>query len=313
MAETAIVLALVGLLSLLVERTMTSTRDADLLLHATRSALERGQRLAFDLREMIVGSRRIFQDDDVGRGYLDALDLSRDPRRPGSRLPRFDEAGPLGPDAVGTPATGNVLLFVREGEAVAAVADAATRKIQRIDTYRFVCAYPSQTARRLVFGGPPAVDLVVWRSVAFPSRAQILAIADATERRNVVADLVSRFGHTHAWDAGASADAAFYALDALGTIDAVPFADPMVAEDAAVSDRGRLVAAGLQLAATRTDAFATRPVFTVEGTWAPDGFELKVAGPSGSRKVWFHLVVEGPAGRGSVAQPHTMIASARDL
>jgi hypothetical protein len=313
--EIAVVLSLVGMLSLLAERTLTSTREADHRLEATRTALDRGQRVLFELREDVTASRRMFQDDPVGTAYRDALDLGAAPPLADSRLPRIDETGSLGPDAAGQGGlTGNVLLFVREGDSVGAVADPAARRIRRVDTYRFVCAYPTRTARLLVFGEPPAVDLVVWRSVAFPSRGQILAIADPDERRSVVADLFARFGHRHAWDAGAPVDAAFYALDATGGIDDAPTPDFVVAEDPAVSDGGCLVSARAQLARAREDV-VTRAVFAADDpqVWSPHGFEVKVAGLSGSRKVWMHLAVECPAGRASCIERHAVIAAAKDL
>jgi hypothetical protein len=264
---------------------------------------------------MVVGSRRFFQDDAVGRAYLDALDLSAAPRLASARLPRIDEARPLGPDEPGDPFVGNVLLFVREGDAVGAVADAAAQRVRRVDTYRFVCVYPSRTARRLVFGQGPALDLVLWRSVAFPNHAQILAIADPTERASVVRDLETRLGHGFAWDPAAGADDGFFALDEAGTVEAVPTPGLVLAEDAALSEGGLLVSRGAQLAPTRTDAVATRPVFAADdpSEWSPEGFEIKIAGASGSRKVWFHLVLECPAGRTSAVQGHTVIAAAKDM
>ena len=49
-------------------------------------------------------------------------------------------------------------------------------------------------------------------------------------------------------------------------------------------------------------------------TWVPDGFEVKITGLSGSRKVWMHLVVESPGGKGIVGvQSNTVIAHPRDL
>jgi hypothetical protein len=315
MTEIAVTISLVTLLSFLVERTLTSTREADFRLEATRTALDRGQRILFQLREDVAASRRMFQEGPVGAAYWDALELDAAPPLAGCRLPRIDETGTLGPDVPsGDPFTGNVLLFVREGDAVGAVADPATRSIRRIDAYRFVCVYPTRTARLLVTGEPPAVDLVVWRSVAFPSRAQILAIADVDERRRVVTDLFTRFGHRHAWDAGAPADAAFYELDAAGDMDPTPVANPTIEEDAAISEGGTLVAARAQLARTREEV-ATRAVFAADDpqVWTPHGFEVKVAGASGSRKVWLHLVVECPAGRASCIERHTVIAAAKDL
>ena len=99
-----------------------------------------------------------------------------------TRLPLIDEVGELGPDESGDPMTGNILLFVEESDPVPCVADGATGTIRYVDTYRFVCVYRSATDVSLVTGSPRAHDLVVWRSVPYPNRAQLLAIDDADER-----------------------------------------------------------------------------------------------------------------------------------
>ena len=48
--------------------------------------------------------------------------------------------------------------------------------------------------------------------------------------------------------------------------------------------------------------------------WAPDGFEVKVVGSSGSRKVWTHLVIETQSSKGRLAaHTSTVITSTRDM
>ncbi|MCP5110460.1 MAG: hypothetical protein GY953_06455, partial [bacterium] len=165
-------------------------------------------------------SRKLFGSDTVGDGYLQALDLSRDPPAAAARLPVFDEVNGLGPDISGDPRTGNMLLFVRESDAAPAVADPSTGKIRYIDTYRFVAVYPRLSTRFIVQDAPRelAKDLVLWRSLAFPSHSQIMAVTDATERANVVRDLYDRFEYGMAWDPNGSVDSAFYAMDTLGNV-----------------------------------------------------------------------------------------------
>lgn len=316
--EVVITLGIVSLMALVVERTLASTNEAERYLSAIRKATERGQNLAYEIREAVSASRKLFGNDATGQGYFGALDLTRDPPDAGARLPRFDEVNVLGPDKAGDPHTGNILLFVREADAAPTVADPASGKIRYIDTYRFVCIYPRVTDRYLVQDEPRqlAKDLVMWRSGAYPSYSQIMAITDPIERENVIRDLYTRFEYDLAWDPNAAVNSAFYAMDALGTMSSTPTPSPTIDEDLNISDRGRLVYANVQLARTTTASHTRRPVFTLDdlATWAPDGFEVKIVGASGSRKVWLHLVVEVQAAYGRVAaHGSTVIASTKDL
>ena len=161
--------------------------------------------------------------------------------------------------------------------------NAATKKMRLLDTYRFVCVYLTQSSRKLVSGGPASLDLVEWRSKGFPSYSQVTAISDATERANAVKDLYTRYGYDYLWDSGAAVGAAFYAIDGSGTIASTASAVATVPEDLNVSVRGRFVAGNIAVARTDMTSKPRQPVFTTEpvATWTPDGFEVKVVGPSG--------------------------------
>ena len=314
--EITVSLVVLTLLALAVERTLTTTKDSERYLTAIRRATESGQRVCYEVFKTVSTSRKLFQDDTLGRGYLDALDLSRLPLAPNSRLPLIDEVGELGPDTVGDPKTGNVLLFVEESDPAPCVSDGTTGKIRYIDTYHFVCVYRSATPTSLVTGAPDAHDLVLWRSVAYPNRAQLVAIEDADEQRNVVVDLHDRYGLDTAWDPGSPVEAGFYPLSPLGVLSAGADNLPEIAEEQDLTSSGRLVPARVQLAPTDPESARRMAVFSVDdpADWEPDGFEVKIAGASGSRRIWIHLVVESPASAGRVAvHRSTMIASARDL
>lgn len=313
--EMVMVLAILALMSLVVERTLAAAHDSERWLGAVRKVTERGQKVAYHLREIVSASRKVFSNDATGQGYLDALDLTRDPRIVSSRLPVIDEIGGLGPDAAGEPRTGNVLLFVREADAAPAIADPATKTVRFIDTYRFVVVYPRLSDTYVVTGlnQQKAWDLVIWRSEPYPSFGQIQEIADPTQRQNVITDLYNRFGYDYAWDSNEDADNSFFAMDALGSISGTATPGLTIEEDVAVSERGRLAYANVQLAATDNARYDRRAIFTTDA-WAPHGFEVKIVGASGSRKVWMNLVVETQATRDQLAtQPCTVIASTRDL
>jgi hypothetical protein len=316
--EVAVVLGIVAATTVVVERTVAAIHGVERTMRSVRNTTQRCHQTAYRLRDMVTSSRKLFGSGALGDAYLAALALGSRPAAPGSRLPAFDEVGPLGPDAPGDPRVGNVLLLVREADPVPCVADPATKKVRRIDTYRLVCVYLSPTARTLVTGGAPANDLVEWRSWAFPSYGQVASIAPASERASVVSDLVDVYGFDELWDPNAPVDAAFWDIAAGGSIagSAGPPKAGRIEEDPLVSKGGRLVYANVAVARSDVASRPRRPAFAVEpiAAWAPDGFEVKVCGTSGARKVWVRLTVEQEAYRGQVpALDVSVVANARDL
>ncbi len=317
--EMTIAMAVLAIISLAIERTISVTRDAERDLKGMRRALERGQRLGYDIRRTVSSSRKLFQNDTIGLAYLDALDLDgiSEPI-PSLRLPMFDEINGLGPDTAGDPRTGNALLFVREADPAPAVADPATGKLRYIDTYRFVFVYITETQRYLIeeTDRKKARDLIFWRSVAFPSHVQIDSISDPAEKASVIQDLFTRFEYEYAWDPAAPVETAFFQMDGTGAMNTTPTTDFLIERDASLIERGKLVYANLQLARTVPTNFARRGILTMDdpATWVPDGFEVKIAGTSGSRKVWMHLVLETQSAKGRVAvHASTLIANTKDL
>ena len=315
--EISVVLVLLTAMAAIVERTLTSTNRADAYLSALRRAKQRSETAAFGVYEAVSASRRLFENDDVGTGYLGALDLSRFPLATGSRLPKIDETGPLGPDRPGDPRTGNILLFVREVDPVVASADPTTYPQRVIDVYHFVCCYPQQTNRNLITDHPGrARDLVIWYSIPFPSYQQIAAVSDPDERKKLLEVLRDTYGFDTAWDVCCPVDDAFHRINENGQLVASPEPDFLIPEHPGLSEGGLLVHHDTQLAPTEAERRLRRGVFTVDniGFWAPHGFEVKITGASGHRKVWIHTVVEAQALRGETAMhASTLIASVRDL
>jgi len=314
--EMIVVVAVVGLMALVVQSTVSGLTATERSLRAMRNTVERGQRGLSAVRDSVSTSRKLFQKDTVGNGYLNKLALGSLPLLAGSRLPVFDESNPLGPDVAGTPMTGNVLLFVREADPLPCIADPTTKLVRLIDAYRLVCIYTTQTTRRVVAGGPLSLDLVEWRSVVFPSYSQVTSISDSTQRTRVVKDLFSRFGRDYLWDPTGSVTTSFYGIDGLGTVAASPTAVTTIAQDRNVSNAGRFVYANMDVARTDATSKPRTPLFTADdpAVWTPNGFEVKVVGPSGSRKVWLRLTIEQQASKDCVpAQETTAVVSTRDL
>lgn len=331
--ETMVVVVMLASASVVMNMAVSTTQSADDYLKALGRATERGQRITFEVADLVSQSRRIFEDDEMGQEYLAALELGTTRPDTGARLPVIEAASALDVDTADASYTGNMLMFVREGDAAPAVADATQKLTRDIDTYRMFAIFPQQTDRYLFPSGAAARDLVIWRSLAYPSHEQLMAIGNLDQRKAVVMDLVERFGFTYAWDPREYIGSAFYALNASGEIALEPelagqiAIDPLlpevttplfvIPEDRALSQRGRLVYAGVQLAPTDPTVALRRAILTAEdvSVWAPNGFELKVSGPSGSRQVWIHVVVEVPAvdGRKRATQACTRIAHTRDF
>jgi prepilin-type N-terminal cleavage/methylation domain-containing protein len=317
MLEIMIVVVILAGMSLLINEALMTTQHTDGLLRAAAEASQRGQKLTFEVTSLVSESRHLYEDDAQGQGYVAACDLSRFPLAPGARLPIIDADPDMRIDEPTELRAGNMLLFVREINASACVADRRKARMRWIDTYRMVAVYPTVVQRRLRNDRAQSRDLVVWRSVPFASYPQLMEIGDEDERTSVVKDLANRYGITHAWDPSATVEAAFHAMSGSGGLSELPDLDFQLDEDELLSEGGRLVYAGVQLAPTDAGYKRARAVLAAEtvDAWVPNGFEVKIGGPSGSRKVWIHTVVEAASrnGKQSAIQDYTTTAHVRDF
>ncbi len=316
--ETTLVLAMTTLLAWVVERTFTSTTDADRHLAGVQKSTDRCQGLSYRIRELVSASRRLFGRDTIGEGYRDALQVDRVVPVSNLRLPVIDPVGRLVPDETGVPTTGNCLLFVGETDPAEVVVDATTGATRFIDMYRFVYVVPVVTGRFVTTRQPrtAARDLVIWRSTAYPSHTQILGLSSAAHREAAVSALVTSYGCRFAWDPSGAVDDSFFAMDEFGALATSPEADIEIEEDPDVSSVGSIVASGLQLAPSDTtrESYDRRAWMTSDLGWWPNGFETKIVGGSGSRKIWMRLTLEAPSGGPStVVHASQVIASAHDL
>ncbi len=314
--ELAVTTVILASATLVIERTVSGVREAERTMKAFRNVASRGQEGAYRLRDLVAGSRKLFGNDANGNGYWTLLNRTLRPPLVGSRLPTFDEVNPLGPDDSGSPKTGNVLLFVREADPLPCVAVASTKKMRSVDTHRIVCAYLTQSSRTLVAGGQPSLDLVEWRGEIYPSYAQVKAISVSAEKTSVVKDLYNRYSCDYLWDPTMPPTQAFYAIDGNGNVAASPTTPSTIPEDRNFSKGGRFLSGNIAVAWTDLTSRPRTPVFTTEpvATWTPNGFEVKVVGASGARKVWIRLTIEQQASAGCVpAQQMTLVANARDL
>lgn len=316
MIEVAITAVLLAMTTLVIERTISDVRETERTMRAVRTTALEGQEVAYRLRDLVAGSRKLYGNDSAGNAYLALCDRLRFPPLVGSRLPKIDETNPLGPDEAGNPCTGNVLLFVREAAPLPCVAVASTKKMFHVDAHRMVCVYLTRTARSVVAGGSAALDLVEWRGDVYPSYAQVKAMTSSTEQKAVVKDLYSRWAVDYLWDPSQPPTAAFYAIDSLGNIAATPTVPAKLPEDKNFSRGGRFSLANVAIADTDMTSRPRMPVFSADdpAVWTSHGFEVKIVGASGSRKVWIRVTVEQQAAHGRVpAQQTTVVANTRDM
>ena len=71
--EMVVTTAILGLTTLVIERTITSAMDAERSMRAVRNTADRCQAAAYHLRDEVTGARRLFQADTVGMAYLAKL------------------------------------------------------------------------------------------------------------------------------------------------------------------------------------------------------------------------------------------------
>ena len=316
--EIVLVLTMTSMLAWLVERTFTTTSQADRHIAAVQHATDKGQRLAYKLRELVSASRRLFGRDAVGADYLSALEIRRIPAAPDARLPLIDPLGDLVPDEVDQRLTGNSLFFVRESDPAEVVVDPVAGTVRYIDTYRFIYVYPADTPTIVSQKQPvtPARDLIVWRSETYPNYMQIIGLPTADQREHAVKELVNRFHYQYAWDPSGNVNDSFFAMDTFGAISASAETTFTILEDMNVSNVGSLVYVNLQLCPSdiTRESYDRRAWMTRDNDWWPHGFETKIVGGSGSRKVWMRLTVEAPSvGAQTVVFASQLIASAHDL
>lgn len=315
--EMAITVSILTGLSIMSAQSFSGMRDTTDVLASLRRAQHGTEEVSYQIHGMITSARRTFPRGVLGNGYLDAIDFGARPLAPGARLPLPDELGVLGRDEADEPRTGNVLLLASEIDPIPCPANPATGAVRHIDVYRLLAIYPHASARRVVVSrNESGLDLCMWASVGYPSHVHLLAINDTVERARVVAALRTVYGCRYAWNPDKPVDQAYFAIDATGAISALPEPTPPIIEDAGISPGGRLIHRNLQLARTQAGSPQRGSMLTVEAPadWAPNGFEVKMAGTRSQRRIWFRLVVEAQTVTGrDVAYDTELIAALRDL
>jgi len=294
--EMTVTLAIVSVLILLVYSMIEQTVRVTMFTESHNELAVMSQKAVNAMSSELVQTRMAFQEDALGSSYRAALQLpAQYPVWTDSLLPLFQNGTTIAPDTT-TRFTGNSLLIARQLEPVSVFYDhdgnVNTPEIEFLaDVYRFEYVYLTASGTLL--------DLVMSTSIDYADFFQLSAMG-ATATGRIVQKLLAR-GLTRAWDPGQTLAGAFYALSGAtdGTFDA-PLANPRI--DLARSKtllpglRGGRISGKMFFSVAQTPyplripvrvfapADATRPGF-------PSGFEVKIAGPSGSRQVMTRVVL----------------------
>jgi hypothetical protein len=292
---TGMVLAIDSLLmgSVSTDRTvrrLTRVREAtEVTLGALRDSLEVAVFLA--------------QENDVGRRYLDSLDIDRAPPMLGGRLPIVDQAGIFHRERLGEKSTGNILLFAEHERTISFTASSGS--LYRVPIYRMHLVYLANLPdpRRV---SKPGFDLCRWVSEPMADAGRIEAIQDPDDQIEVIQRLLAGNGAEGRAGAGLSLawrvaedpalDTTFQRLTSIGTLAKV-----LPGPRSVRPDRDALVRrlSPQRLAVATNDApdrfgvarFARKDL---SGPGYPHGFEVQVIGSDSSRRILVSLSILEP-------------------
>jgi hypothetical protein len=293
--EVVISLAILSMLFLVILRSTLSVADSNTSMESFNAILVKTQAAMAELHEDVSTCRRTWIEDATGRGYFDALEFGATPRATSCLLPIIDPLGEFTLDVPADRKTGNSLLLA--GEMAPHDFIASDARAYRVNVYRLVCYYVAD------YGFPVApglsrFDLVRWESMAFADWATLTAISNATARQEMVADLVNTANIKYAWDPSQAVTAAFFELDTdVAVTPEATFSIPASPVQARYPKAYyRRYNASLSQNNTITGTEAAVPKFTqplaLPAPGFPHGFEVKIVGPSGARKIKTRIVAE---------------------
>jgi prepilin-type N-terminal cleavage/methylation domain-containing protein len=310
--EMTVTLAIVSVLMIAVYAMIEQTIRATLFNESHSDLAVLSQKAVNGVQGELLQTRMVFQEDALGSSYRGALQLSpRYPVASDSLLPVFDTVTVINPDT-NTRFTGNSLLIVRQLEPLSITYDhdnnGSTPEIEFLaDLYRFEYIYLSQSSTPNFSGSGRSLDLVQSTSIDYADYFQLSAMG-STAIRSIATKLIAR-GLSRAWDPGQPLTSSFYTLSGAtdGTFDAalsnpVPRIDLARAKTLMPGLRGGHIGGKMVYSVAFNPASPASPyplripirVFAIADPNRPNfpsGFEVKVAGPSGSRQVMTRVVL----------------------
>lgn len=313
LVELTVVLAIVSGLLLICYSMIEQTVRATMFNESHNDLAIMTQRAVNLMQLEIVQSRAVFQEDAIGQGYRTALQIpAAIPRWMNTLLPMLQIDPTMAPDT-GTGAnrfTGNSLLVVRQLEPLSVMYDhdnnAGTPNVEFLaDRYRFEYFFLSPNAGRSFANSGFTLDLIQSTSIEYADYFQLASLTPAQIQRIVPAIIAA--GITRAWNPGQPIASAFYAMSGAtdGAFDA-PLVNPSIAIASNASLfpglRGGRISGRMDysLAFVPASPAAPYPLRMPINVYAqsdaslprfPAGFEVKITGPAGSRKVMTRVLL----------------------
>ena len=307
--EMVVVLAVVSGLMLIVYSMIYETVHATMSNESHNDLTVATQRAVNALQTEVVQSRTVYEENAVGAGYRAALTPAPAGVWTTTRLPILQSDPLLAPDTgTGTSRfTGNSLLLARQLAPLSVMYDddgnAGTPDVELlVDRYRFDYFYLARDTVKSFSGTGFVLDLKEATSEEYVDYFELNSLGAAKLRRAI--PRVQAAGFTRAWNAGQPIATGFYDLAgaADGTFDA-PLGTPSIAVVKTVSLLPELRQPQISGRMSYSVAFPSTPPFPIRVPIAsyakvdpslpgfPAGFEVKIVGPQGTRKVMTRLLM----------------------
>jgi prepilin-type N-terminal cleavage/methylation domain-containing protein len=289
LVEILTVLAVVSVLMHVVYTFLEDAVHASMFAESHNDMTIMSQRVMNRLQDEVMQSRVAFQEDATGSGYRAALQLPASPPRWGDTLlPVFQTETTADPGV--DQRAGNSLLIVRQLEPLSVMYDddatPGTPEIEFLaDRYRFEYEYLVANGARHFSGTGFYLDLMESRSFEYADYFQLKGLTSA-QLKSLVPKLQAA-GITRTWHPGQPIDSSMYDL---APAAAGAFGTPLVKPQIAIATTASLlpdmreerISGGMDYSIAFTpNAY---PKF-------PAGFEVKIAGPTGHRKVGMRIVL----------------------
>jgi type II secretory pathway pseudopilin PulG len=182
-----VLISSVILVSMVLVVTSLSQSGSDAERYAARltRATELGQEVVDDIRRGLASSVRVFHNDAVGTAYFNILETAAAaPPLASTRLPLLRPTGIFEREPVGTPFTGNALVFARH--AWTDRYTTASLRVFSLDVYRVHAYYLRTDGTGLVAGSTVGLNFTRFVSEPLVDGKQIDAIAVAADRQDVL-------------------------------------------------------------------------------------------------------------------------------
>jgi prepilin-type N-terminal cleavage/methylation domain-containing protein len=306
--EVTVTIVIVSVLVIIAYTMIEETLRTTMFNESQNDLMLMSQRSVNTMQTEILQAALLFEENALGTSYRAALRIPAPfTQWNDTLLPVVDSGLTLAPDT-STRNTGNSLFIVRQLPPIAVTHDhdnaPGTPDVEFLaDRYRFEYFFLCPTTTRSFGRSGQTLDLVHSRSGEYADYFQLRAMGGETAE--LATKLIAR-GLTHAWDRGQPLNAAFFTLAGAtdGAFDAA-LGSPTITMTRNVSLFPELRGGRATGRIDYSVAFepANRPAFPLRfpirsysladntRPGFPSGFEVKVVGPTGNRKVMTRVML----------------------